>query len=706
MHESPPLHLHILAHPQSKPANELATALMRRFVEPPANGGLRIPVFLTPKRGDDLPPRLDGVEGLDLNAAQHTIVVVLADERMVRTVAGGTGDAWAEFVQDAITATPLNSSPHHILPVALDEQGFAVSGRQHVLPALRKDSLDEKAALDQQIAQISFHIAARAIQLLKHGKVPAIAPDRMKAPVTIFLSHAKRDLDNEHHDDPVRHTRSFLNELPVEQWYDAKDIATSQDFEEAIKAALGDCSIMLAFQTDHYSSRPWCRYEVLEAKRLGAHVLVVDALQDGEPRSFPYGGNVPTVRWQFNTDPRVDAQRVIDRAVLEALRFKHNRSVLESTAERGERILAAAPEALTLANECSDIDAESTFLYPDPPLGREELQILQGLRPKARFLTPLTKVASWSRPDRIEIVTVSISESHDAAKYGFSPYHFQTLTDEIHLYLLLAGLKIAYGGALKGNFTDNFTLRLFDLVRAYSKLAEDVNAPALHKAIINAAPWPLRLSYGEDEWKLFAGNVADYQPMPRPDVPWGDDEIFPVGVEDRKLPTDMPPSKTPQQRYAWARGLTTMRERITDLSQCRLVVGGKLDKFFGIVPGVVEEACFSLSRKTPLYVAGGLGGAARAIADRLRGIARVEMTASWTQTNIKDYDAVRELYAQHGGHFPDIENLSADLEAHGRKGLEQALNNGLNDAENLELLYCTDPRRIAGLVLTGLSRLK
>jgi hypothetical protein len=171
---------------------------------------------------------------------------------------------------------------------------------------------------------------------------------------------------------------------------------------------------------------------------------VVDALQTGEPRSFPYGGNVPTVRWQFRDDPRVDAQRVIDRAVLEALRFKHNRTILEGAAELGEVVLPAAPEALTLAHECADETAEKTFLYPDPPLGREELLVLQRLRPKACFLTPLTKLARWQRPVQVETITVSISDSGDARKYGLSREHFDTLSDEIHLYLLLAGLKIAW----------------------------------------------------------------------------------------------------------------------------------------------------------------------------------------------------------------------------------------------------------------------
>jgi len=99
---------------------------------------------------------------------------------------------------------------------------------------------------------------------------------------------------------------------------------------------------------------------------------------------------------------------------------------------------------------------------------------------------------------------VSISESGDSRSYGLSDTHFATLSDEIHLYLLLSGLRIAYGGALAGNFAQgaNFTLRLFELVRGYSKLAEGVGAPQLGGAILNIAPWPLRLNYGDAEWRL------------------------------------------------------------------------------------------------------------------------------------------------------------------------------------------------------------
>jgi hypothetical protein len=186
---------------------------------------------------------------------------------MVRTIPDGTGQAWIDFVQKVLARSALDESPHHLLPVALDRRGFDVGDRQHILPALLAEDLSEQEAAQQRLAEISFHIAARAIQLLVRGKVPALAPDRMEAPVSIFLSHAKADLEKDLQD-PVRQTRTVLDELPVDVWYDAGEIATGQDFAKAIQ----DCTIVLAFQADQYSSRPWCRREVLEAKKLGAHV--------------------------------------------------------------------------------------------------------------------------------------------------------------------------------------------------------------------------------------------------------------------------------------------------------------------------------------------------------------------------------------------------------------------------------------------------
>lgn len=64
MLRKPPLQLYLLSHPRSASANSIAAALMRHFMEPPAGGGLRIPVRFTPERDDDLPPAVGNADGI------------------------------------------------------------------------------------------------------------------------------------------------------------------------------------------------------------------------------------------------------------------------------------------------------------------------------------------------------------------------------------------------------------------------------------------------------------------------------------------------------------------------------------------------------------------------------------------------------------------------------------------------------------------
>lgn len=60
----------------------------------------------------------------------------------------------------------------------------------------------------------------------------------------------------------------------------------------------------------------------------------------------------------------------------------YNRATVAGSADEGEEALAAAPEAATIAWR----DA-TRFIFPDPPLSRDELALLQPLRPDAEFST-------------------------------------------------------------------------------------------------------------------------------------------------------------------------------------------------------------------------------------------------------------------------------------------------------------------------------
>src|SRR5690606_19662801 len=115
-------------------------------------------------------------------------------------------------------------------------------------------------------------------------------------PVTIFLSHAKADLN--HEPQVVETLISHLSaRLPEKTWFDSGNIEAGSCFAKAIEEGVKD-AVLLVVLTDSYSSRAWCRREVLLAKFYQRPVIVVDALQRREVRRFPYGGNVPVVRWK------------------------------------------------------------------------------------------------------------------------------------------------------------------------------------------------------------------------------------------------------------------------------------------------------------------------------------------------------------------------------------------------------------------------
>ena len=742
-HRRVPLRLFLLAHPQSKSAGLLAQELMRRFVDPPASGGLRLPVFLTPERSDGLPPGWDCEGGIQLDAADHTLVVVLADARMAQVVDGGTCEQWTEFLEQGTALASASQGRHLVFGIAMGVDGYSVSDQRHMvefdeapeIPLKDAQTDDEKktqAAQRQRfeawLDRAALQITIRAIPLLE-PRAEETGPGR-RPPVTLFLSHAKADLGiadaNADQADPVRNVELAVKELPIQYWFDAQDIPPAEKFEDVINQGIKDCSIVVVFLSDHYASRPYCQWEVLVAKRLELPILVVDALEQGEWRNFPYLGNVPTIHWS-GQDRKNEALRIVFRAIRETLRFLHNRACLASLwsstpgASSNDVILATPPEAITLSRYPAPASGRQRFAYPDPPLAQAERDILTSLR-DADFVTPLTDLIRTQRQGSVKTIAVSISDSAELAKYGLCLLHEQTLTDEIHLSLLMAGLQIAYGGRLDPPLagpTNNFTLRLFDLVRGYSRLASDAGAKLA--PILNIPPWPLWLTYNQKILKLF-GKVAQLTKGMRPpfeEIPEVDEAgnpLFPAEGNIFELPD------TALRRLAWTRGMTLMRQQMTRETHARLVIGGKLFGFSGLYPGVVEEAWLSLVTRRPLYLVGFLGGAARAVIDLLEGGDRIEGREPNLGTKAPSVTDILKLAEQRGlsvigpdDELPDALNLTgklihptriaADIQRAGQLGLASALNNGLTSDENKELFHSADPSRIVELILTGLPKL-
>ena len=97
-----------------------------------------------------------------------------------------------------------------------------------------------------------------------------------------------------------------------------------------------------------YWGPEWCRLEVLEAKRQQVPIVVLAAFDRGEPRSFPYIGNVPVVRWHGNESLPV----VVAALLREVLRARYFPRRVEAICrlhglQPARQVFAYAPELLT-----------------------------------------------------------------------------------------------------------------------------------------------------------------------------------------------------------------------------------------------------------------------------------------------------------------------------------------------------------------------
>lgn len=703
-----PLRIFLLAHPQSSTANEIALNLLQRFVEPLGTGNLRIPVFLTPNNIENLPPEIGSKKFINLENAEHNLIVLLIDSKMLQQVNDGTGKKWKEFIDELLKLAPIGSSPHYILPVALDSKALENSGEYNWLRCFRRENLNKDEADQIRIEELTFYTGSRAIQLLKDKCIKTSQLDNVDAPITVFYSHAKADLDHVSFDDPINKTVDFINrkKWPIKPWFDAQNITAGQSFEKAIQAGERDSTIILSFLTDHYSSRPWCRREILNAKQYGAHLIVIDALTKGEVRSFPYSGNVPVVRWEYSNIPDLDARRVIDRAILEALRNTYNRALLEPQQKDANFILATAPEAVNLAFNYDEEKNHRTFLYPDPPLGAEELFVLNKLRPQAIFETPLTRIAkksgSKNRPNQKPIL-ISISESDDIDKYGLSIHQFKNIFDEICLFLFVAGYKVAYGGVLSGIKTNNnFTQKLLDNARTYFDLAQDFGNSVSDGSILNIVPWPLWLNYeDEEEWSAFFCKTGDCYKVPAPD---GFENIFIKEDMVNKAQYNLALTSA-VKKYAWSFAMTKMRKTSIDLTKARIVIGGRLEGYSGLVSGMLEETYLSIKSKQPVYIIGGFGGVAGLISDLLLQIDRQEVSNSWVKEHILFYDETIAKYKETNTEFISSQEMANFIKESGKLGLDKVLNNGLTHDENLFLLSAQQSNSIISLIYKGLKEI-
>jgi hypothetical protein len=100
------------------------------------------------------------------------------------------------------------------------------------------------------------------------------------------------------------------------------------------------------------------------------------------------------------------------------------------------------------------------LLYPDPPLGDEEIEVLEDLNPSNVIFTTPTAIVAHTDPAKSatplkgQLIGLSISNCTDLAERGMSLVHLEDAMVECARHLLVQGASLGYGGDLRpGGFT-------------------------------------------------------------------------------------------------------------------------------------------------------------------------------------------------------------------------------------------------------------
>ena len=202
----------------------------------------------------------------------------------------------------------------------------------------------------------------------------------------MFLSHSKHD------DSGVRIALAIRDRIharyALSSFFDVYDIPAGLRFHKVLLQQV-QSSALIAIHTDSYSSRGWCRREVIEAKLSNIPLVVANCVSRMDERSFPYMGNVPNIRLDGEREERIDflIECLLDEILKDFLwqcRIKLHYSVPGSNVV----FLPRPPELISLACHVAKVEEnDMVIVYPDPPLSKEEKRLFTKVAPHVRLLS-------------------------------------------------------------------------------------------------------------------------------------------------------------------------------------------------------------------------------------------------------------------------------------------------------------------------------
>ena len=384
-----PLAIYIIWHPSFKDGQEIADYLYSVFCrdsDKPLNRTIGIPVYLRKVNYKD-----NGYpKNIDYNESTFNAIIPLIDDDFVND------KNYKTYIEEILSYSLQSNGKTKVYPVAISKSAYSFSKTLGQINFLRADKVEVKRECQRSdennlLRYLRLNITHELCRLMLNMKKAVDEQESFEhspPPVKLFISHSKHD-DSKYE---ALKFKDFINsETQLKTFFDANDISFGSNFGDEIKRAVEN-SALVAFQSDSYAEREWCRIEVLTAKKHGCPVVIVNAIQNGEKRTFPYMGNYPSIRLKDNFED------IVCLTLEQVLYNKYTGMLLDEITTlyglKADSILSTTPELYSfLQLKERNLENGSEFkliVYPDPPLGTEETELLFKMDDTYHFVTPTT----------------------------------------------------------------------------------------------------------------------------------------------------------------------------------------------------------------------------------------------------------------------------------------------------------------------------
>lgn len=333
--------------------------------------------------------------GVDLDDGETAAIILLFDESFA------ADDAYMTWARDLMEQTETAGLRARVFPVAIDSALTRVGVAQQAVRWDKWQSMEDADRLRRLTSDLTYQFSRMLRSYLERLRRPTeedAALDQYLRKVQIFLSHSKHDQDGERIAKLIR--EAMFKGDGLSTFFDVRDIPSGVRFDRAILQQVR-VSAVIAIHTDSYSSREWCRREIIEAKRWNVPLVVANCIADADERGFPYLGNVPVVRMDPRTVDRIDqiVARLLDE-VLKDFLWRCRIELAKGKESRGVIFLPRPPELISLAGLEGRAETDLTLVYPDPPLGSEEQRLFEVIAPKVR----LRSLTEWLAESDVEVL--------------------------------------------------------------------------------------------------------------------------------------------------------------------------------------------------------------------------------------------------------------------------------------------------------------